>query len=232
MVLCNVTKQLKGNGLFIDVSQCNLTSDETTLVTSNGTNQTIPENDIYDPKGAMTFIVAVVLVYGLAVMGVIALGLLKKKRIWNVDKEAIEFVKHIEEVRRSIDQQTRVGAVCSLLQSLHHGDDTVSGNAGETAKKHLLGKFEMFALPMSPIKEERLSKDENNNDNIEERDIAIRNADAVGEEAHDVIKTETETNPDIHILNGDVRETIHATRVLSCNHVPTSVGSCCTETEV
>ena len=226
MVLCNVTKQLKGNGLFIDFSQCNLTSDETILVTSNGTNQTIPENDIYDPKGAMTFIVAVVLVYGLAVMGVIALGLLKKKRIWNVDKEAIEFVKHIEEVRRSIDQQTRVGAVCSLLQSLHHGDDPTGGNAGETAKKHLFGKFEMFALPMSPIKEERNNKDENNNDNIEERDIAIRNADAGWEEAHDVIKTATETNPDIHILNGD------GTQVLSCNHVTASVLSCCTETEV
>ena len=212
MVLCNVTKQLKGSGLFIDFSQCNFTSG----VTPKTTNHTSPPADSYDPEGAMKYIIAVVLVYGIAVMGVVALGFLKKRHIRNIDKEAIEFVKHFDDVRRSIDQQTRVGAVSSLLQSLHHSNATVEGNAGAAEQKNLFGKFELFALPMSPIKEER-NKDENNNNSVKEKDIATNvKGEVAAKLDHAVAETVAETNLDVGMLNGYKFENlvdVHSTHV-------------------
>ena len=199
------------------------------MITPNATNHTTPGADDFDKEGAMTFIVAVILVYGLAVMGVIALGLLKKKRVWHVDREAIEFVKHIEEVRRSIDQQRRVGAISSLLKSLHNGGGVANGNASETVQKNLLGKFEMFALPMSPTREGANDTDENNNVKNERLTMNAK----IVENGHNVTETESGTSPDIDIVpNGDVRGNIHAVHVHGNRHVVSRVNSSCTETEV
>ena len=223
MVLCNVTKRITGSSLFVDFSQCNITSGEANIMpnatnhttpgtdhTTPGSNHTTPGTDDFDKEGAMTFIVAVILVYGLAVMGVIALGLLKKKRIWHVDRQAIEFVKHIEEVRRSIDQQSRVGAVSSLLKSLHHGGGMANGNASETVQKHLLSKFEMFALPMSPIREGTNDKDENNNICVKDGGLAMNAG-----------------------IDWNVHKNVSKTHVQASKHVTSSVSrSFCTETEV
>lgn len=155
MVLCNVTKLMS-----TDFSLFNITSEETAQVTQDATNTSVPE-DIYDSKGAMEFTVAVVMVYGMAVMGVIGLGFCnrKKRQVRHMDQEAIEFIKNYDDVRKAIDKQTRVGAVSALLQSIHNGPMRLSAE-----RKNLFGNFDGFLIPMTTIKEyNEQNKDENNN---------------------------------------------------------------------
>ncbi|KAH3697701.1 hypothetical protein DPMN_085208 [Dreissena polymorpha] len=73
-----------------------------------------------DAFGAMQYTIAVVFVYGVAVLGVFGLShYSRQKRRRNGDNETDEFLKNYDEVRRVWEQRSRVGVVCQLLHSLH-----------------------------------------------------------------------------------------------------------------
>ena len=169
MVLCNITKRLEDDTFYIDFSACNLTLVE---MTSKATS-----TDLRDSEGAMEFIIAVILVYGLAVMGVLGLGFFgrKKRQSRRIDKEAVEFVKHYDAVRRSIDKKNRVGAISELLRSVHYPQ--LKSSSGFPDRKNLFGNFENFALPMATQmttigEDQEKGADENNNIVTTERSMS------------------------------------------------------------
>ena len=158
MVLCNVTHRLQAGVLQMDFSDCNITSAADVATKSNTTSSDVNA----DAEGAMKFTVAVIMVYGMAVMGVLALEFFRKKqRTQSVDDEAVEFVKGYDSVRRSIDRKARVGAVSCLLQSIHNGPASKPGpNTKGTV--NMFGNFEFLTLPMTSCND-RTKVDENNN---------------------------------------------------------------------
>ena len=158
MVLCNVTHRLQAGVLQMDFTDCNITSAADVAKKSNTTSSDVN----VDAEGAMKFTVAVIMVYGMAVMGVLALEFFRKKqRTQSVDDEAVEFVKGYDSVRRSIDRKARVGAVSCLLQSIHNGPASKPGpNTKGTV--NMFGNFEFLTLPMTSGND-RTKVDENNN---------------------------------------------------------------------
>ena len=165
MVLCNVTHRLQAGVLQMDFSDCNITSATDVATKSNTTSSDV---DV-DAEGAMKFTVAVIMVYGMAVMGVLALEFFRKKqRTQSADDEAVEFVKGYDSVRRTIDRKARVGAVSCLLQSIHNGPSSKPGpNAKGTV--NMFGNFEFLTLPMTSGND-RTKVDENNNSLIDVTD--------------------------------------------------------------
>ena len=158
MVLCNVTHRLQSSVLQMDFSDCNITSAVDVATKSNTTSSDVN----VDAEGAMKFTVAVIMVYGMAVMGVLALEFFRKKqRTQSVDDEAVEFVKGYDSVRRSIDRKARVGAVSCLLQSIHNGPASKPGpNTKGTV--NMFGNFEFLNFPMTSGND-KTKVDENNN---------------------------------------------------------------------
>lgn len=73
----------------------------------------------YDAEGALKFTVAVVLVYGVAVMGVFVLGYFGRKRRNNaeLDQQANNFLRNLEQVRYKLEKDKQVGNVKNFLRS-------------------------------------------------------------------------------------------------------------------
>lgn len=96
------------NFTFVDG---NTTKDCTTHVQ-------LEEENSYDSQGAMHFIIAVVVVYGVAVLGVFVLSHFRRKRkLQNqeLDKQATYFIKHMPSVRENIEKQQRLCSIYNLL---------------------------------------------------------------------------------------------------------------------
>lgn len=152
MVLCNVTKWFQGDTVYVDISQCNLTAKEV--------NTTSPkEEDEYD-DGAMKFTIAVVMVYGIAAMGVLALGFFssRKRNHDLIDKETGKFVKQFDEVKFTFDKKARVGAVTALLQSVH------GAQGNEHKRQNAVSSLALLTLPLTNITED--SEQSSMNDDI------------------------------------------------------------------
>lgn len=80
----------------------NVTLDLTTNVSCvNGTETREGEVPPYDAEGALKFTVAVVVVYGVAVMGVFIMGYFGRKRRYNaeLDQQANNFLRNLEQAR-------------------------------------------------------------------------------------------------------------------------------------
>ena len=75
-----------------------------------------------------------------------------------MDREAVNFVKSYDNVKQTADKQARVGAVSSLLRSIHNDPPKFQPDT-----KNLFGHFEFLALPMSIEEENETTSDENNN---------------------------------------------------------------------
>ena len=152
MVLCNITKWIKDDIIHVDISQCNLTvNDANTTPLTSATSED-------DGAGSVKFTVAVVIVYGIAAMGVLALGFFsRRKRHKEVaDKMTSKFIKNYDEVRFTFDKKTRVGAVTSFLQSIHGqpSDFQLDMDHKHERKASLFHNLAFLALPLTNIRED------------------------------------------------------------------------------
>ena len=149
MVLCNVTKWIKDDIVHVDISRCNLTvNDAKTTPSPSPTTE-------YDAAGSVKFTAAVVIVYGIAAMGVLALGFFsrRKRRKEIVEKETSKFMKNYDDVKFTFDKQTRVGAVTSLLQSIHSAPSDFQLDTHDR-KASLFNNLAFLALPLTNIRED------------------------------------------------------------------------------
>ena len=194
MVLCNVTEWLQDGKVHVHISQCNLTATKMT---------TMSTKDLDDEDGgAMRFTVAVVLVYGIAAIGVLALGFFssRKRHKALMDKEAGRFVKTYENVRKDFEKKTRVNAVTSLLQTIHGASTEVHPHASNSMFRSLA----FLALPLSHITEEGVIETNNVenvgeleetslnypiNDQIEEHGGLVLTIDTVNKHSEQTIET-------------------------------------------
>ncbi|KAK3612281.1 hypothetical protein CHS0354_010999 [Potamilus streckersoni] len=96
---------------------------------SNGTT-----NAVYDAEGAMKFTIVVVLVYGFAVCGVVALSVIHKPRskMYQSENDIHNFVKGFDHVRSQIEKRSRVSAVTQLLKAVqgHYNSETNVSDGG------------------------------------------------------------------------------------------------------
>lgn len=135
MYLCRVRVGLSQNGrLFVNFTECNQADEHARG--RNVTNATVTSEK--DSFGAMQYTIAVVVLYGIAMLGVFGLGQFKrrKRRHDNMDVETSVFLKNYDKVRRNMEQQSRVGAVSALLTQLHNGpvsDETFARDRPSTA---------------------------------------------------------------------------------------------------
>ena len=138
MVLCNVTKWIKDDIVHVDISQCNLTSNE------GNTTSTTPD---FDAAGAVKFTIAVVLVYGIAAMGVLALGFFsrRKRHKESTEKETSKFIRNYDEVKHTFEKKTRVGVVSALLESIH-GPPSNFQHGTQDRKRSLFNNLAFIAL--------------------------------------------------------------------------------------
>lgn len=125
---------LSQNGqLFVNFTECNQADEHARG--RNVTNATVTSEDSF---GAMQYTIAVVVLYGIAMLGVFGLGQFKrrKRRHDNMDVETSVFLKNYDKLRRNMEQQSRVGAVSALLTQLHNGpvsDETFARDRPSTA---------------------------------------------------------------------------------------------------
>lgn len=148
MVLCNITKWIKDDIIHVDISKCNLTANDA------NTTPSTPKTTEYDAAGSVKFTAAVVIVYGIAAMGVLALGFFSRRKRHKevVDKETSKFIRNYDEVKFTFDKKTRVGAVTSLLQSIHGAPSDFKREA-HNRKASLFNNLAFIALPLTNIRE-------------------------------------------------------------------------------
>ncbi|CAG2256024.1 unnamed protein product [Mytilus edulis] len=93
------------------------------LTGCNVTNSTLPEIKPYDAEGAMKFTVAVVMVYGVAVIGVFAVSYASRRKPMNydVDRQARYFIKNMDDVRANLERKNRLLSINMLLKNIHGG---------------------------------------------------------------------------------------------------------------
>lgn len=79
----------------------------------------------YDAEGALKFTVAVVMVYGVAVIGVFAVSYVSRRKPQNfdVDKQARTYVKTLDNVRLKLERNNRLHSINSLLKNIHGGTE-------------------------------------------------------------------------------------------------------------
>ena len=122
MFLCNMKMGVLSDGNFaINFTDCS-EADERARVDGN---QTLPNttSDLQkDGSGAMRYTIAVVVLYGIAMLGVFGMGQFRKRKRRNdaIDHETNIFLKNYDEVRRTWERQSRVGVVSALLHQLHN----------------------------------------------------------------------------------------------------------------
>jgi hypothetical protein len=98
-----------------------------TSIGCNLTSTTEAEAGQYDAEGALKFTVAVVMVYGVAVMGVFAVSYASRRKPQNydVDKQARSYVKNMDDVRHKLERKNRLHSINLLLKNIH-GDEPQS----------------------------------------------------------------------------------------------------------
>jgi len=125
MFICNASIGLSHDGdVVVNLTRC--TEVEYSLENGNGTNTTSVERDAY---GAMQYTLSVVLLYGVAVIGVFGLSHLSRRKNmqYRADTQVNEFLKNYDEVRRLGETRSRVGVISRLLHNLHDEPDTSGG---------------------------------------------------------------------------------------------------------
>ncbi|KAK6179373.1 hypothetical protein SNE40_011753 [Patella caerulea] len=85
----------------------------------NVTGNCLQSKPPYDYDGAMKFTVAVVLVYGIGVIGLLGIYTKRKRIVEDNIKEATTFVKTFEEKRLLMERKARKSAVSKLIQTIH-----------------------------------------------------------------------------------------------------------------
>ena len=107
---------------------------------------------MYDSSGAVTYMVAVMLTYAVAVIGVFALSFIKRKKrsLARADREAQIFMKSIDDIRIMSEKKYRVGAVAALLEQVHaHSKQSESVRRGASFLSH----FAIATMSMADIEE-------------------------------------------------------------------------------
>ena len=108
----------------------------------------------YDGVGAMKFTVAVVLVYGVAVIGVFVMGYFGRRRKGEneeMDRQANVFLKSFDHVRTQLQKEKQVGSVTNVLRRISTYEvDVRHVPVKEDSGLSRLGKdmFPYMALPM------------------------------------------------------------------------------------
>lgn len=105
----------------------NVTLNATTNVSCvNGTETREGVVPPYDAEGALKFTVAVVVVYGVAVMGVFVMGYFGRIRRYNaeLDQQANNFLRNLEQARTRIEKEKQVGNVRSFIRSYRRSAST------------------------------------------------------------------------------------------------------------
>lgn len=105
----------------------NVTLNATTNVSCfNGTETREGVVLPYDAEGALKFTVAVVVVYGVAVMGVFVMGYFGRIRRYNaeLDQQANNFLRNLEQARNRIEKEKQVGKVRSFIRSYRRSAST------------------------------------------------------------------------------------------------------------
>ena len=118
------------------------------IVTENSTKDAqMGAKETYDGMGAMQYIVAVVLIYSTAVIGVFVLGFVSRRHKQNVqiDKQANFFLKDINQTRIVIERQERKKSIASYLRS---SSVDFSSSASDTVRNSLLTAV---AIPMTSL---------------------------------------------------------------------------------
>jgi hypothetical protein len=95
---------------------CGITGKERMLpsynLSDNGTISAVvsPESNGYDGTGAMWFVILVILVYGVAVVGVFVFNFYKRSSNDHdeLDRQAITYIKNIDSVRKSMEKRNRL----------------------------------------------------------------------------------------------------------------------------
>jgi len=84
---------------------------------TNISNSEADMTSSYDGKGAMVYIVTVIIVYGFAVIGVFIFGFFRKRKIdhFEVDRQAMLFFKDLPRVRNQIEKEKRKENIGRLL---------------------------------------------------------------------------------------------------------------------
>lgn len=133
MYLCKLKLGVSENGKFhVNFTSCNKTDTQNRQRNVTSASQTSEDSE--DAFGAMQYTIAVVVLYGVAMLGVFGIGQFRrrKRRNENMDHETNVFLKNYDEVRRIWEQQSRVGAISSLLHQLHN--QPVTGEGGSKTR--------------------------------------------------------------------------------------------------
>ncbi|XP_071117614.1 uncharacterized protein [Haliotis cracherodii] len=77
-----------------------------------------PTTAVYDYQGAMKFTVAVVLVYGIGVIGVLGIYV-RRRRNYSIERDTDMFVKGLQEHRDLLEKKRQLSAVQNLINSIH-----------------------------------------------------------------------------------------------------------------
>ncbi|XP_067678898.1 uncharacterized protein [Haliotis asinina] len=77
-----------------------------------------PSTEAYDHQGAMRFTVAVVLVYGIGVIGVLGIYV-RRRRNYSIERATDIFVKGLQEHRDLLEKKRQLSAVHNLINSIH-----------------------------------------------------------------------------------------------------------------
>ena len=212
MVLCNVTKWFEDGTVYVDISQCNLTSSETST-----TSEKTSEDD-----GALKFTVAVVMVYGIAAMGVLALGFFSRRKRHKelMDKEAGKFVKNFDNVKSSFEKKRRVGAVTSLLQTIHSPDFTPiksSSISVQPNRGNLLSNLAFLAMPLTNIQEDsEIEISDEDNDVLKETCVSHINEEGENSSAiSSILSNNIEINNNVSFSD----ESLHISKECSDNYL-------------
>ncbi|KAK3104909.1 hypothetical protein FSP39_013000 [Pinctada imbricata] len=107
--------------------------------TSTIASTVTPASDAYDDAGAMQYVVAVILIYSSAVIGVFILGFFSRRQKQNVqiDEQANYFLKDIRDVRMTIERKQRLEKIRSFSRSISL-DPSLLSRTGETVKSGVL----------------------------------------------------------------------------------------------
>lgn len=157
----------------------------TTNVSDNMTSQSK-----YDDVGAMQYILAVVLVYGVAVIGVFVLsyfGRRKRDRV-DIDRQATTYIRSMKIMRGRLEKKHRLESIKSLLETQGGMSSKYNGNVSGVVGN---GMFAYMALPFiatrpgtsvsSKISEEKTGNSFNTSSNNNEDKISLDVLDEVDE---------------------------------------------------
>jgi hypothetical protein len=114
---------------------CGITGKERMLpsynVSDNGTISAVvsPESNGYDGTGAMWFVILVILVYGVAVVGVFVFNFYKRSSNDHdeLDRQAITYIKNIDSVRKSMEKRNRLDYAQHLMKNIPSNIDFREG---------------------------------------------------------------------------------------------------------